>query len=468
MSFKTRSNPPQGIRLKASSSARRFFARELWRGASLSEPPLGSTSRRLRFALWAFCFGILGGLAPSGCDESECEKIIAISETCYSRYCVGAGAGTALCTCWENDMVLAGWTPGSCSDGIDGDSDGFTDCDDPDCRDSEACLCDDEEDNDDDGLVDCDDPDCARSTHCCHVTERATACCTDGLDNDGDGLTDCEGDPHCATAGDCCTDGEDNDGDGLVDCDDPQCATHPDCCAGEDLEACACGDGEDNDGDGLVDCNDDDCYATSVCWDVANGWHAEKNAFCVDKKTALDRSCHKAAAEDILKTFDCPFWVQLHRSGLPGRWAVANWMTRVDLRSDGVVDEESTAPSPEIEGVGEDGNTKVLKEITFYDDGWFDSNISRGVWSLRLSGGEPNGLVSIYFLSDACLSDWRSCDTDKPLSWRKDSDGGIMFYEYLMAPEGSRYVLSRQAVSEDFDGDGTPDRLLDSIVLERR
>jgi len=143
-------------------------------------------------------------------------------------------------------------------------------------------------------------------------------------------------------------------------------------------------------------------------------------------------------------------------------------MTRVDLRADGVGDEESTAPSAKIEGVGEDGKTKALKEITFYDDGWFDSNISRGVWSLRLSGGEPNGLVSIFFLSDACLSDWKNCETDAPLSWRRDAEGGVMFYEYLMAPEGSRYVLSLEASVEDFDGDGTLDRLLDSLVLERR
>ncbi len=57
----------------------------------------------------------------------------------------------------------------------------------------------------------------------------AETSCTDGVDNDGDGLTDCA-DPECATGnvgciedGPNCGDGVDQDGDGLVDCDDPDC-----------------------------------------------------------------------------------------------------------------------------------------------------------------------------------------------------------------------------------------------------
>jgi hypothetical protein len=48
-----------------------------------------------------------------------------------------------------------------CSDGIDDDEDGLTDCADDDCDANELCLgCDDGQDNDGDGLADCDDPDC--------------------------------------------------------------------------------------------------------------------------------------------------------------------------------------------------------------------------------------------------------------------------------------------------------------------
>jgi hypothetical protein len=53
-------------------------------------------------------------------------------------------------------------TPTTCTDGLDNDGDGFTDCDDYDCI----------------GITGC-------------VQENTPATCTDGLDNDGDGFTDC-------------------------------------------------------------------------------------------------------------------------------------------------------------------------------------------------------------------------------------------------------------------------------------
>ena len=60
--------------------------------------------------------------------------------------------------------------------------------------------------------------------------------CTDGVDNDGDGLTDCA-DPDCAGISICgpegkdvsCSDGYDNDGDGDIDCLDAGCAKNRSC-----------------------------------------------------------------------------------------------------------------------------------------------------------------------------------------------------------------------------------------------
>ena len=56
--------------------------------------------------------------------------------------------------------------------------------------------------------------------------------CSDGIDNDGDGFTDCE-DADCEGDSDCaleiCNDGIDNDEDGFTDCDDADCDTSPDC-----------------------------------------------------------------------------------------------------------------------------------------------------------------------------------------------------------------------------------------------
>ena len=56
--------------------------------------------------------------------------------------------------------------------------------------------------------------------------------CTNGLDEDLDGRTDCD-DADCASAPNClefCDNGVDDDGDGLIDCDDRGCVTDAMCC----------------------------------------------------------------------------------------------------------------------------------------------------------------------------------------------------------------------------------------------
>lgn len=94
--------------------------------------------------------------------------------------------------------------------------------------------------------------------------------CSDGLDNDGDGSTDCA-DPDCALDPACvippvemeCADGADNDQDGLVDCSDPDCVEEPACAVPPNETDCA--DGIDNDQDGNIDCADADCGGTPSC-----------------------------------------------------------------------------------------------------------------------------------------------------------------------------------------------------------
>lgn len=140
----------------------------------------------------------------------------------------------------------------NCTDGIDNDGDGLSDCQDSDC-DAECVTesedCSDSIDNDDDGLIDCDDDDCASS--CEPVLED---CAVVG-DEDGNGLADCL-DPTCTCecgdgvvqAGEACDDGDDNDD-----------AT-PDACRTDCMEA-ACGDGVvdtgeqcDSDSSACMDC----------------------------------------------------------------------------------------------------------------------------------------------------------------------------------------------------------------------
>ena len=88
--------------------------------------------------------------------------------------------------------------------------------------------------------------------------------CSDGIDNDVNGSTDCcdaacTGDPACLMEGNC-GDLMDNDCDGAVDCCDEDCNGDSQCAAESD-----CTDGVDNDCDGLFDCDDADCLVDDVC-----------------------------------------------------------------------------------------------------------------------------------------------------------------------------------------------------------
>ncbi len=89
--------------------------------------------------------------------------------------------------------------------------------------------------------------------------------CTDLVDNDLDGQTDCADsdcstDPVCTETGAECSDLVDNDGDAAIDCADTDCATAANC-----NPETACSDGQDNDLDGQIDCADTDCSGLAGC-----------------------------------------------------------------------------------------------------------------------------------------------------------------------------------------------------------
>jgi len=124
-----------------------------------------------------------------------------------------------------------------------------------------AALCSDGIDNDGDGDTDCADSECQGLAVCIESN------CTNGIDDDGDGYTDCA-DSDCQGTFECrentanaCRDGIDNDGDGHIDCADDECWDFSFC---EPVEV-DCEDGLDNDEDGLTDCEDSDCLALPVC-----------------------------------------------------------------------------------------------------------------------------------------------------------------------------------------------------------
>ncbi len=164
--------------------------------------------------------------------------------------------------------------PPGCSDGFDGDGDGFIDGDDIGCasaadEDEEdppaepACW--DGADNDDDGVVDYPfDPGCATKGDVDEADPLEPPACHNEADDDEDGLVDFPNDRGCSARGDDdeedparvpeCGNSIDDDQDGLADYPiDPGCAAAGDPSERDDDQAPACADGEDNDRDGLVD-----------------------------------------------------------------------------------------------------------------------------------------------------------------------------------------------------------------------
>jgi S-layer homology domain len=204
--------------------------------------------------------------------------------------------------CWQTDACDVPDVESLCDDGVDNDDDGAVDCADADCAAYPVCqtaseLCTDAMDNDGDSLVDCADPDCAAHTFCL----SPETLCDDGQDNDNDGQADCNdadcnGDAACSAQQEICDDDTDNDGDGLIDCADPNCVTSPACHVPED-----CDDGVDNDGDGLVDCYDADCASAPVCTGPTTETHCtdgldddgDGDVDCADPDCATTSPCDR-------------------------------------------------------------------------------------------------------------------------------------------------------------------------------
>ncbi len=212
-------------------------------------------------------------------------------DSCY--FCPGA-AGCVVCDPSET----------SCTDGVDNDCDGLTDCADTDCAGDPACCdpsetsCTDGVDNDCDGLLDCADTadcagdpacvtggactdytnkgDCNADPNCVWVGKGKSGHCENAApcpDADSDGYTDtaCGGadcndaDPDVNPgAAEVCDDTVDNDCDGSTDCADGDCTGIPPCPVCDPSET-SCTDGVDNDCDGSTDCADPDCTGDPDC-----------------------------------------------------------------------------------------------------------------------------------------------------------------------------------------------------------
>ena len=149
-----------------------------------------------------------------------------------------------------------------CSDGLDNDGNGTTDCEDFRCQTGENIVV------------------CAGATPVVptpsdtEITTLANAACSDGLSPDGDAFIDCmdfdcTGDPlvtvcNAENNDALCSDGVDNDGNTFVDCVDNSCKFNPTVtvCAGmKEATVAECTDGVDNDGNSFIDCRDFGCQS---------------------------------------------------------------------------------------------------------------------------------------------------------------------------------------------------------------
>jgi hypothetical protein len=240
----------------------------------------------------------------AGCsDEIGEDCVCAIDPYCcnnlWDSICIDAYINACGGTCTGTEI---------CNNGLDDDSDGLADCNDPDCAGDPSCLppttetsCTDGLDNDLDGLTDCTDPDCTGHPAC--LPPPTEGDCSNLIDDDGDGLIDCA-DPDCAADPLCnlpgtetnCADSIDNDGDGAIDCADVDCVADPNCNIFT-IET-NCFDGIDNDSDGDTDCDDSDCASLPSCnlpaeSNCSNGIDDDADSFtdCTDPDCATDPAC---------------------------------------------------------------------------------------------------------------------------------------------------------------------------------
>lgn len=135
------------------------------------------------------------------------------------------------------------------------DSDGFCSCKDS----SEVVFCTDAIDNDCDGKTDCNDPDCEKNLVCMSAKETM---CADLIDNDSDGWIDCK-DPDCPVGTLCRL----SNGD-VGFCEGHPKVTIPRCCTPNESGVGSknqCGNTQDDDCDGQTDCADSDCIGSTAC-----------------------------------------------------------------------------------------------------------------------------------------------------------------------------------------------------------
>lgn len=411
--------------------------------------------RRMNIAVGTqLAAALLMSVAMAGCPETATE-----SDTSgdIGADCTGDGCGSSA-------LVER------CTNGVDDDEDGTTDCADEECATVEACepgfekSCDDGFDNDGDGISDCNDSDCNNVGTCGAWGEKL---CGDGIDNDGDGTTDCA-DSDCATCGgQCCGDGFTCEADSCkIQCE----ATSGGRCGAADDVCCAANEACLSDACVVLgtDCsNDGDCeLGVEVCEPVSGK--------CIP--TGSTDICEYIPPVGVLSpTVGCRWSPpQGAENPTPGRDNVCMNPVVANLSDDNADGKTDTLDTPDIAFVAWDHSEGSCcdEEATLYvvsgkcnADGTMDTLASIATVDLDESGGlavgdlDGDGIPEIVAMKlfSGTVAYKRATDDGKVwgVLWEND--------QYPVRDVHTRG--GAQPSLADLDGDGTPEVIIGNVVL---
>ena len=157
-------------------------------------------------------------------------------------------------------------------------------------------------DEDGDSVAGCYDDDCLYDIdNCDQFDTTVESYCTNSIDDDFDGDTDCDdtdcdSDPACAVVAEVCDNNLDDDEDGFIDCDDSDCDSDPACIVAEvcgDMLVTGgeqCDDGKHcDDGTGaMVECSDADTSMCSGACELQDGDGCSSNCLQEDAYSCTD------------------------------------------------------------------------------------------------------------------------------------------------------------------------------------
>ncbi len=281
-------------------------------------------------------------------------------------------------------------------------------------------TCDDGVDNDSDGLIDCDDPECDTTMTFCiadPLKENTLQFCTDGIDNDADALYDCE-DPDCFVVEECLTD------------------TIPPELIYEENTFLKCTNGEDDDDDELVDCDEETCQDFKYCSEdnriLNTGFKSE-----ILQNVVIHEIPGEIEVEDFVPFSICDSMGWPYYESTPWR---ADWYDQLNAKRDYIVEE---IPDFDLESFD---LVNGIEEYDFFNLAMYDGNspVPVPVIETSLNPIYPDGDSDVWkngveFRKGACGVDCVSLD---------HIDAGEMYSYAIDFKEVGWYTVNVKATSK--------------------